>query len=159
MQRKAAPLARFGARRAGLVAGQICEMFLRRPRHVCAWADRIGLPLALLHKLTRTRRDLVLVSDWLSIHKKAVFLKGFRVYSHLRAIINYSSVQMTIAARDLGVPEDKLYLAKQPVDDRFWRPRSVPTDPLLFAVGWEARDYPTLIRAVDGLDLQVHIAM
>jgi glycosyltransferase involved in cell wall biosynthesis len=161
MQRRAVPFARFVARRAGLVAGQIAEMLLRRPspRRICAWADRIGLPLALLYKVSRSRRDLVLVSAWLSIPKKAVFLERLHVYSHLGAIINYSSVQMTIAARDLGVPEQKLHLAKQPVDDRFWRPEPTPTEPLLFAVGWEARDYPTLIRAVDGLDVQVHIAM
>lgn len=161
MQRSAIPVARLVARRGGVIAGQICEAFLRRPspRHVCAWADRIGLPLALLHKLTRTRRDLVLVSAWLSIPKKAVFLERFRVDTHLGAIINYSSVQMTIAARDLGVPEGKLHLAKQPVDDRFWRPQPVPSEPLLFSVGWEARDYPTLIRAIEGLPLQVHIAV
>ena len=161
MQRRAIPLARLVARRAGPIAGQICEASLRRPapRHVCAWADRIGLPLALLHKLTRTRRDLVLVSAWLSIPKKAVFLDRFRVHTHLGAIINYSSVQMTIAARELGVPEGKLHLAKQPVDDRFWRPQPIPSEPLLLAVGWEARDYPTLIRAIEDLPLQVHIAV
>jgi glycosyltransferase involved in cell wall biosynthesis len=99
------------------------------------------------------------VSAWLSIPKKAVFLSRFRVQSHLGAIINYSSVQMKIAARELGVPEGKLHLAKQPVDDRFWRPQSNPAEALLFAVGWEARDYPTLIRAVQGLDMEVHIAV
>ena len=149
------------SRWAGLNAGQVCEAFLRsrRYRNVLAWADRIGLPLALLHKLTRRRRDLVLVSAWLSIPKKAVFLDRLRVQSHLKAIINYSSVQMGIAARELGVPEAKLHLAKQPVDDRFWTPSPAAPEQLVCAVGWEARDYPTLVEAARGLDLQIQIAV
>ncbi|MDQ4143748.1 MAG: glycosyltransferase family 4 protein [Actinomycetota bacterium] len=161
MQEQASPAARSIARRVGLTAGQICEAFLRRARyrHVCAWADRIGLPLALLYKLTGSRRDLVLVSVWLSRPKKAVFLKRLKVQSHLGAIVNYGSVQMNFAREKLGVPGDRLHLAKQPVDDRFWRPQAVPTENLICAVGWEARDYPTLLEAASGLELNLHVAV
>ena len=161
MQHRASRPARLVASRAGVNAGQVLEAFLSagRYRYVCAWADRIGLPLALLNKLLRRRRDLVLVSAWLSIPKKAVFLERLKVASHLKAIINYSSVQMEIAAHDLGVPESKLHLAKQPVDDRFWRPEQRPEELLICAVGWEARDYPTLVEAVRGLDVQVRLAV
>jgi glycosyltransferase involved in cell wall biosynthesis len=161
MQRRASPLARTVARKFGFTLGQIFEAFLRRARyrHMCAWADRIGLPLALLYKATRSRRDLVLVSVWLSRPKKAVFLSRLKVHSHLGAIINYGSVQMGLAARDLGVPEEKLHLAKQPVDDRFWRPQPAPAEDMICSVGWEARDYPTLVEAVSGLELKLHVAV
>jgi glycosyltransferase involved in cell wall biosynthesis len=161
MRDRARPLSRTVARVAGLPAGQVCEAFLRRGefRYVCAWADRLGLPLALLYKLARTRSNLTLFSAWLSRSKKAMFLERLKVHSHLRAIINYSSVQMEIAATRLGVPRGKLHLGKQPVDDLFWRPDSRESENLLFSVGWEARDYPTLMEAVKGLDVDVHVAV
>lgn len=161
METRATPLARALARRVGIVPGQVVETFLRRNRyrHVVAWADRLGLPLALLLKLVRARRDLVLISVWLSRPKKAVFLKPLGVHSHMQAIINYGSMQMEIAADRLGVPRQKLYLALQPVDEQFWRPTDDPPENLIVSVGWEARDYPTLVEAVKGLDLDVELAV
>ena len=48
------------------------------------------------------------------------------------------------------------------VDDRFFSPDKVEpksrTRPLICAVGLERRDYPTLLKAVDGLELDVVIA-
>jgi glycosyltransferase involved in cell wall biosynthesis len=66
---------------------------------------------------------------------------------------------MEVAAARLGVPRHKLYLGLSPVDDRFWYPRPVPTENLICAVGSEQRDYPTLIRAVEGLELEVELAV
>lgn len=161
MEGRASPPARAIGRRWSLETGQLAEAVLRggRYRHVIAWADRLGLPLATAHKLARLRLDLLMVSGWLSPPKKAVFLKRLKVHSHLRAIINYSSVQMEHAAVELGVPRDKLFHALQPVDDRFWRPSPVPAKHLIAAAGSEGRDYVTLLRAVRGLDLQVELAI
>ncbi len=161
MERRASPPARAIGRRWGLANGQLAEAVLSggRYRHVIAWADRLGLPLAAAHKLARLRRDLLMLSVWLSPPKKAVFLKQLKVHSHLRGIVNYGSVQMEHAATELGVPRDKLFLALQPVDDRFWRPSPTPAEHLIAAAGSEGRDYVTLLRAVRGLDLQVDLAV
>jgi glycosyltransferase involved in cell wall biosynthesis len=161
MAAHASPLARLVARRAGMPAGQVVEAFLRRDRYArfCAWADRLGLPLAALFKAGGHHADLVLISVRLSNGAKAALLKHLRVHSHLRAIVNYGSVQMGLAATALGVPEEKLKLALQPVDERFWRPHPAPLTDRICAVGWEARDYPTLIEAVRGLDLQLDLAV
>jgi glycosyltransferase involved in cell wall biosynthesis len=158
---RATPLARAAARGAGVVPAQIVEAFLRRGRyaHVVARADRLGLPLAWLFKLVRGRRDLVLVSAWLSKPSKAVFLSRLKVHSHLAAIVNYSSVQMEFAAARLGVAPEKLHHALQPVDERFWRPVDGPPGDHVLAVGAEARDYPTLVRALDGLDVPAELAV
>lgn len=158
---RATGLSRALARPAGVVMAQIIEAFVRQHRyeHIVARADRLGLPLALLFKLTRGRADLVLVSVWLSRPKKAVFLSHFKVQSHLRAIINYGSVQAELARTRLGVPAEKLYVCPQPVDERFWRPGDIPTERRILSVGSEARDYPTLLRAVNGLDVPVDIAI
>lgn len=162
MERRASGAARTIARHGGLSVGQLVEAVLRggRYRHVIAWADRFGLPLATAHKIGRLHRDLVMVSGWLSPPKKAVFLRRLKVHSHLHAIINYSSVQMEFAAAELGVPREKLFLALQPVDDRFWRPSTAPAqDHFIAAAGSEGRDYLTLLHAVRGLDVQVELAV
>jgi len=153
--------ARLVMRRAGMVAGQVAEAALtqRRYQHIVAWADRIGLPLAFLFKTAHSRRDLVLISAWLSRRQKAVFLSHLKVHSHLKAIINYSSMQMQIAANKLDVPHEKLHLALQPVDEQFWRPMGEQPKQLICAVGSEARDYATFINAVKGIDVDVEIAI
>ena len=157
----ATPLARTIARHANRPAGQAVEAFLRGGRydHICAWSDRIGLPLALLHKLARVDRDLVLISSWLSAPKPAFMLRDLGVHTHLRAIVSYSSQQNRIAATRLGVPAHKLHLALQPVDEQFWRPETRPSRRLICSVGVSGRDYETLFDAVRGLDLDVRLAV
>ncbi len=161
LQTRATPAAGALLRHTGTVPAQIAEAFLRRGayRHVVARADRLGLPLAALLKLARARRDLVLVSVWLSRPKKAVFLRPLGAHSHLGAIVNYGSVQMRHAQERLGVPAEKLHHARQPVDERFWRPHDEPGADLVCSVGTEARDYPTLLEAVRGLDARVELAI
>ena len=161
MRRRATRTARLIEQRLGVVPAQVAEAFLRRRRfrHIVARADRLGLPLALLFKLARSRRDLVLISGWLSRPKKALFLDPLGVDSHLKAIVNYSSAQMEIAAERLNVRREKLHHSLQPVDEQFWRPSPDPAQNVICAVGLEARDYPTLIEAVRGLDLRVELAV
>jgi len=157
MERRASPAARAIGKRSGLAAGQIAEALIRggRYRHVIAWADRLGLPLATAHKLARLRRDLLMLSVWLSPPKKAVFLKHLKVHSHLRAIVSYGSVQMEHAAVELGVPREKLLLALQHVDDRFWRPSPAPAKHLIAAAGSEGRgDLKSIGKTVKELALQ-----
>ncbi len=146
---------------SGTVPAQIIEAFLhrRRYRDIVARADRLGLPLAGLFKLARSRRDVALISVWLTPRKKAVFLRPLRVHSHLKAIIHYSSVQMQYAAEHLRVPRTKQHHVLMQADERFWRPDGRPSENLICAVGAEARDYATLLQAVRGLDVQVEIAV
>jgi glycosyltransferase involved in cell wall biosynthesis len=112
-----------------------------------------------MHKLTRSRSDLTLVSVYLSSGKKALFLRHLGVHSHLGAIVNFSSVQMEIAAQQLRVPRSKLYHVAQGVDERFWHPMGVLPGNGICSVGWEARDYGTLVKAASGLPVRVHIAV
>jgi glycosyltransferase involved in cell wall biosynthesis len=161
MTEQATRTARLVARYAGISLGQVVEGFLRRDRcdPLVVKADRLGLPLALLLKLTRSRRDMVLISAWLSPPKKAVFLWPLKVHSHIGAITNYSSVQMEIAASRLGVPREKLHHAVQPVDERFWHPVDEPVENMICSVGSEQRDYPTLLEALQGLQLRAELAV
>jgi glycosyltransferase involved in cell wall biosynthesis len=160
MMRGAVPPARAIMRAAGMPPAQIAEVFLRQRRydHVLAWADRLGLGLAFLLKVTRSRLDLVLLSALLTKPEKLLFLKHLRVHSHLRAIIG-RRWQMEIAAGRLGVPRDKLSVIPRPVDDRFFSPTTQSPDNLICGIGWEARDYLSLVEAIAGMDLNVELAI
>ena len=161
LETRAMPLARTIARRVSRADGQVLEAFLRGGRydHICAWVDRVGLPLAFLHKLARIRRDLVLISSWLSAPRQAFLLRNLRVHTHLRATVSYSSQQNEIAATRLGVPRHKLHQALQPVDERLWRLEHTASGNLICSVGISGRDYETLFRAVRGLDVEAHVAV
>ena len=161
MTERATPLARVIARLSGRPAGQVVEAFFRRTgyQHICAWSERIGLPLAFLHKVARVDRDLILVSSWLSNAPKTFLLRELRVHTHLRAIVSYGSAQIEIAATRLAVPRPKLDLALPAVDERFWQPGPAAAANLICAVGSSGRDYDTLFTAVRGLDLELHVAV
>ena len=160
IERRGGRTAAAARRVGGLPAAQVAEGFARRNDydHILAWADRLGLPLALLLKATRSRRDLVMISVWASAPKKAIFLQRLKVHSHIRAIVGRPT-QMEIAEERLGVPAFKLLVEPRGVDDRFWTPQDVPRDDLFCAVGWEARDFTTLLRAAAGGPLRVELAV
>jgi len=161
MTERATRTARLVARYAGISLGQAVEGFLRRDRcdHLVVKANRLGLPLALLLKLTRSRRDMVLISAWPSPPKNAVFLWPLKAHSHIGEIVNCSGVQTETAARRLGVPRQKLHHVPQPVDERFWHPLDEPVENMICSVGSEWRDYPTLLKALQGLELRAELAV
>ncbi|HEX8862463.1 MAG TPA: glycosyltransferase family 4 protein [Actinomycetes bacterium] len=161
MTERATRTARMVARCTGISLGQVVEGFLRRDRcgHLVVKADRLGLPLALLFKLTRSRRDMVLISAWLSPPKNAVFLWPLKAHSHIGEITSSSSVQLEVAASRLGVPREKLHHALQPVDERFWHPVDEPVENMICSVGSERRDYPTLLEALQGLRVRAELAV
>jgi glycosyltransferase involved in cell wall biosynthesis len=156
-------LSRLVGRRLGMLEGQVLDSFLlrRRYRHIVAFADRLGLELALLFKLTRSRRDLALVSSRLMGRAKRPYLERLHVQSHLGPIISYSSVQLDLAAEHFGLPRESLHVELQPVDERFWHPMNVEPEELICAVGCISgyRDYKTLVEAVRDLPVQVELAI
>ena len=151
------------ARAAGTVEGEVVEAFIRRHRygHIVAFADRIGLELALLLKLARSRRDLVLVSSRLMSRAKRPYLEYLHVQTHIRSIISYSSVQLDLAAERYGLSTDRLHFELQPVDEQFWRPMEVEPEDVICSVGCVSglRDYQTLVEAVRGLPVRVELAV
>lgn len=159
MHRRATVAARLVRRVAGMAAGQVTEAFLRRRRYgtIVAWADKLGLPLALLFRLVRSPRRLVLVSVLVTDRKKAPFFERLHVDSNIRAVIG-RSLQMKMIVEDFGVPRVKTHAVAVGVDELFWRPLAVEAGNLICAVGGEERDYPTLFRAVEGLEVDVEVA-
>ena len=160
MTRRATPLARLVSRIGGLAAGQVVEAFLRRRQYatIIAWSDRLGLSLALLLKIVRSRQRVVLVSVRLTNRSKAFLVKRLKAYSHIHAIAG-RRYQMQIAETDLRVPPDKILLEPQGVDDSFWSPRDTGLGDVVSVIGWLERDYTTLAEAIRGLPIKVEAAI
>ncbi len=136
---------------------QVIEAYLLRKRYdvVITWAERLGLPFALLLKLTGSRTTHVTLNSWISGGRKSRLLK--LTYSHISRILLWSSVQREYALNALKIPPGKITFIRKFADQNFWRPIPVKTD-MICAVGVEMRDYPTLIEAMKGLDIPCHIA-
>lgn len=160
MSRRSSSAARLAARVAGLAQGQVVEAIVRsqQRRWVLAWADHLGFRFAAASRALRRRTKLVIVSGRLGTAKKRLFLGRLRLHEQIDAIVNYSSVQRQIGVA-FGVPPEKLHLLLQPVDVQFWQPAGPSELDLICAVGYEARDYRTLLAAIEGLPVRLEIAV
>jgi glycosyltransferase involved in cell wall biosynthesis len=155
-----APLpTRLIARLLGKPAGQAWLAFGGRNRYDAVLTDgeHIGLPLAVLLKLARARTTHVTIGHRVSAGKKRAFFRWLRVQTHIDRLVLHATRQYELAATDLSVPAKQLVLLPYQVDTSFWRPLPVVEERLVSSAGLELRDYPTLMRAVSGLDAQVVI--
>lgn len=139
------------------VIAQVLEAYVIRHKYdaVITWAERLGIPFALLLKLTNSRTPHITLNSWISKPKKAFMLK--LVHSHIDRIILWTSVQRDFAVNVLNIAPSKIRFTRKFADQQFWRPIKAETD-MICTAGAEMRDYPTLIEAMKGLDIKCHIA-
>jgi glycosyltransferase involved in cell wall biosynthesis len=133
--------------------------FLRARRYdvIFSNGENISVPLAAMLKLLPRRPRHVLIGHRLSAPKKKLFLQALR--GQMDAIFVYAEAQKTYAERMLGIPASKLHLIPFHADTRFYGPMpEVPVERRIASAGLELRDYPTLIAAVRGLDVDVRLA-
>jgi glycosyltransferase involved in cell wall biosynthesis len=166
-----------------LLGRLIARLFRKRP--ALAWAafrrhhaydvlytdiEIVGLPLAMLLKLSGTRPEHprhVTRSPYPSPLKKRIFFM-LRAGSHIDTVMVHSAAQYAFVTEVLHVPHERVVKLPYFVDDHFWRPQASATSdatviagvmqrPMIYAPGVEFRDYPTLFKAVDGLNVDVRI--
>jgi glycosyltransferase involved in cell wall biosynthesis len=144
-------------KRVPIMPAQLLEALIVHNRYdaIISWAEHLGLPFALLQKITRSRTPHVAIWSWISKPKKAEFLR--RVHQNVDRLILMSSLQRDFALQELGLPSEKVTFGRWPVDTKFWRPLQVEQD-MICSVGREMRDYVTLVRALRTLDIPCHIA-
>lgn len=148
------------ARLLSVSVAQAVLAFMRRGEFdvVFTDAENIGLPLALLFKVCRVRRRHIMIGHLPSTRWKHYFFRYLKVQSHIDTIICHSSLQRWMLIQRQGVPAERVVLLPYAVDERFWRPAAtLPSGPIC-SVGLEFRDYPTLIAAMRGLNVDVTIA-
>ncbi|MCB8987622.1 MAG: glycosyltransferase family 4 protein [Ardenticatenaceae bacterium] len=154
-----------------LVLAWACYQLRRRYRVIFTDGEQVGLPLALLLKFLNfgARPRHLMIVHILSVGKKMVFLDWLRLQSHIDIFFVYSAWQKQFIEQRWHVPGDRVVLTPFMVDDAFFAPAEAgkiddllglngQNKPIICAVGLEFRDYPTLMQAVNGLDVQVVIA-
>jgi glycosyltransferase involved in cell wall biosynthesis len=144
----------------GLAVVQAWLAFCRRHEYdvILTDGEHIGIPLALMLKLVRSRTVHVTIGHRLSTPKKRFFFCWLRVQTHLNAVVLHSRYQHDFALDQLGFSPNQLALLPYQVDPDFWRPMPATEERLVASAGLEYRDYPTLFAAMDGLDATLVVA-
>ena len=125
--------------------------------------EQVGLPLAAMMRLSR-RIALprhVMIVHVMSVPKKEMLYRCLRLGSRIDQMVLYSSAQRDFVVFRLGFPAEKTKLSSFMVDTRFFSPSPSAggsRPPLICSAGLEFRDYPTLLAAIDGLDVRVVLA-
>ena len=125
-------------------------------------SENEAIILALLLKLVRRRVPIVAVGQFPAKPQKWAAWRIARVHTHIHRLMPLGSVQAEHLVNDLGVPASKVDVLPYGIDTEYWQMKNAAprrtARPYVIAAGLQHRDYRTLVRAVDGLDLEVLIA-
>jgi glycosyltransferase involved in cell wall biosynthesis len=147
---------------AGLLLALAC--FRQRSHYevIVTDGEQVGLPLAALCRLFGRRRARhMMIVHVLSVPKKVLFMRTLRLVPVIDRFVVYCSAQRDHLVERLGARPEQISLTPFMVDSAFFAPAAVEGERhrrLVCSAGLERRDYPTLMRAVDGLDAEVVIA-
>jgi glycosyltransferase involved in cell wall biosynthesis len=146
---------------AGRSVALALEGFRRRKDFdlVFTTSEGVGMPLALLLKLSGTNKKHLMIGHRLSPPKKALLWKLFGLHTHISTVFVYAESQKTAVVNKLRTPPQKVVRIPFMADQRFFRPMpDISEKHQVSAVGLEWRDYPTLIKAAKNLQCEVKIA-
>jgi glycosyltransferase involved in cell wall biosynthesis len=135
----------------------------RRRRHydvVFTDGEHVGIPFALLARcFGRGGARHVMIAHLLSAPKKATLVRWTGIAPRIDRYVVYCSRQAEFIRDGLGVSAERVVLTPFMVDTDFFAPAAsaVPRRRMICSAGLERRDYPTLLEAVDGLDVDVMI--
>jgi glycosyltransferase involved in cell wall biosynthesis len=146
---------------AGLLLGWY--VFRRRGDYEVLLTDgeHVGIPLAMLTRvLGKGGSKHVMIVHVLSVPKKARLILTTRIAGQIDRYIVYCTSQADFVRDQLHVPGERVVLSTFMVDTEFFSPDKVQATKrrMICSAGLERRDYPTLMDAVDGLDVEVVIA-
>lgn len=148
---------------ASLMLAYACWRLRKHYRVVVTDGEQVGVPLAAMLKFTLCVGPChVMIVHVMSVPKKMIFLDWLGVQSHIDRFLVYSRWQQKFIEHRWKLAEGRVIWTPFMVDQKFFAPESVQSAPTLrpqiCSVGMERRDYPTLLKAVEGLDVQVVIA-
>jgi glycosyltransferase involved in cell wall biosynthesis len=154
-----------------LMLAWACFRQRKRYRVIFSDGEQVGIPLALLLKFVgfgRRPRHLM-IAHILSVGKKILFFDWLGLHTHIDRFFVYSTWQKRFIEERWGVAGERVVFTPFMVDARFFAPgqetgtQVVPElanhgRSMICAVGLECRDYPTLMAAVRGLEVDVVVA-
>jgi glycosyltransferase involved in cell wall biosynthesis len=146
-----------------LVLAYACWKIRKTCQAIVTDGEQVGLPLAALLKFTSgTRPRHLMIVHVISEPKKTVFLDWLGVQSSIDRFITYSRWQQRFIEDRWKLSHNRVLWTPFMVDQEFFAPKRVTPNPRarpqVCAVGLERRDYETLLRAVEDLDVRVVIA-
>jgi glycosyltransferase involved in cell wall biosynthesis len=149
------------ARRAGRDVALAMAGYLRGKEYDIIYSngENVSLPLAALYKGRRVRPGHVLIGHKLSTGKKRILFKALQ--AQMDTIFVYASTQRDYGLQMLGMPAEKLHLIPFHADAHFYRPMPAGPGgamPMICSAGLEWRDYPTMLEAINGLNVEVKLA-
>ncbi len=147
-------------RLAGAPVAKAWLAFCRRGRYAVVFSDgeHIGLPLALLLRLSRRPPRHVTIGHLLTTPAKRAIFRWLRPQGRLDLVLVHAAEQARAAVAELGLRPEQVRLVPYQVDPTFWAPDGRAPDDLICSAGLEYRDYATLLAAVEGLPVRVVIA-
>lgn len=146
-----------------LVLAYACWKIRKSCRAIFTDGEQVGLPLAALLKFTPGARPRhLMIVHVISEPKKTAFLDWLGVQTAIDRFVTYSRWQQRFIEERWKLGPGRVLWTPFMVDHAFFSPARVEpaSGPRrqICAVGLERRDYETLLRAVDGLDVHVVIA-
>jgi glycosyltransferase involved in cell wall biosynthesis len=146
-----------------LVVAFACWKNRKSYRAIVTDGEQVGLPLAMLLKFTPGGRPRhLMIVHVISEKKKTIFLDWLGVQSAIDRFITYSRWQQNFITDRWDLTSDHVLWTPFMVDQEFFALNQVTSNPdaprQICAVGLERRDYETLLRAVEDLDVNVVIA-
>jgi glycosyltransferase involved in cell wall biosynthesis len=159
--RAGAVLEKFGG--PNLVLAYACWKVRKSYQAIVTDGEQIGLPLAVFLKLTPgTRPRHLMIVHVISEPKKTFFLDWLGAQTAIDRFITYSRWQQRFIEDRWNLGRNRVLWSSFMVDQEFFSSERVTPNsnarPQICAVGLERRDYETLLRAVEGLDVHVVIA-
>jgi glycosyltransferase involved in cell wall biosynthesis len=161
---------------ANLMLAWACFQQRRRYRVLFTDGEQVGIPLALMMKAAglprvaqRGRPHHLMIGHNLAVGKKKPFFDWAGVQSHIDHIFVYATWQKQFAEERWPMKPEQVVFTPFMVDHHFFSMAELvrtealwqleaQSKPIICSVGLEFRDYPTLLTAVRGLDVQVVIA-
>jgi glycosyltransferase involved in cell wall biosynthesis len=146
-----------------LVLAYACWLLRGRYRAIVTDGEQVGLPLASLLKLAAARRPRhIMIAHVISASKKVFLMDFLKLTAQIDRFVVYCSWQREYIQSRWNIGPNRVVMVPFMVDERFFDPVEVKPQrshrPRICAVGLERRDYATLIRAVEGVDVDVVIA-
>jgi glycosyltransferase involved in cell wall biosynthesis len=146
-----------------MVLAYACWKVRKSCQAIVTDGEQVGLPLAAFLKFTPGARPRhLMIVHVISEPKKTVFLDWLGVQSAIDRFITYSRWQQQFLEDRWKVNGNRVLWTPFMVDQEFFAPERVTPNsgvrPQICAVGLERRDYETLLRAVEDLDVHVVIA-
>jgi glycosyltransferase involved in cell wall biosynthesis len=150
-------------RRAPYQVAETALMTIKGARSVLVWGEPVAFTTSLAAHLPGRIGDVHVMSHLIDTPKRRRLARWTGLVRQATTFMSQSPQQLDVAAT-LGVDRRRLHHVTFGLDTDFWSTtaraiRPPGHKPLVIAVGSEARDYPTLGRALDGLDVDVDLVV